>query len=82
MHYYYLDQIDNHIEEYKDEKEFIEGLTWNHEVAVDNGDDVAPLNEIIQAFKNNDEYESDSINGAYFYKSRKPLDEFEKEVTA
>lgn len=82
MHYYYLDEIDRHIEEYENEKEFLDGIAWNHEVATECGDDVKPLDEIFQEIQTNEEYESDSINGAYFYKSKKPLEEFEKEVTA
>lgn len=67
-HFYYVDiEVNDEIIEYKDEKEFFEGLTWNRDIAEEYGDEVDSEEELVKAFKSNDNYE-ESINGASFLK--------------
>ncbi len=66
--YYYVDiYVNDRIEQYKNAKEFYEGLFWNRRVAKEYGDDVPTAKQLKNLFKRKN-VESDMINGATFLK--------------
>ena len=50
------------------EEELIDSLTFNHGVAVDNGDEVPSLESIISELKNSEDYETERLNAFGFLK--------------
>ena len=49
-------------------EEFIESLTYNHDVAEEYGDDVPELDKVLKELEEKEDYEADTMNGFGFLK--------------
>lgn len=61
-------EFEREFSEFKTEKGFFDSLEYNHEIAVEYGDEIDPIEEIERKFRENENYEEESVNGFAYIK--------------
>ena len=61
-------EFEHEFSEFKTEKGFFDSLEYNHEIAVEYGDEMDPIEEIERKFRENENYEEESVNGFAYIK--------------